>query len=53
MEVEGDTQIHEAPSIWGLGVERDIVQYRDMDIERIIEEKTQCLKWRVWEQLKA
>jgi len=41
MEVEGDKQIHEAPSIWGPGVERDIVQHRDMDIERIIKEKTQ------------
>ena len=38
-----DTQIHEAPSIWGPGVERDIVQHRDMDIERIIEEKTQSV----------
>jgi len=25
------------------GVERDIVQHRDMDIERIIEEKTQSV----------
>jgi len=43
MEVEGDTQIHEAPSIWGPGAERDIVQHRDMNIERIIEEKTQSI----------